>query len=174
MWTVRISPNCSGGLHSRFTTRRKCFPSYRRRILSLSLSLFLAANPASVSYIRVKHTFMGFYTAKYEGRPRWGRVAPRTGMSHVRSGECFVMPAMSEPTLLAKRSIFQGIITIGKWWLCIGCLLGYLPMEGDRFSSQVHVSHELECSSLQQLHLAPMYTAGLTDLLAWPTLRSAK
>lgn len=87
---------------------------------SLSLSLFLAANPASVSYIRVKHTFMGFYTAKYEGRPRWGRVAPRTGMSHVRSGECFVMPAMSEPTLLAKRSIFQGKITIGKWRLCIG------------------------------------------------------
>ena len=45
------------------------FPSYRRRILSPSL--FHAANPASVSYIRVKHTFMGFYTAKYEGRPRW-------------------------------------------------------------------------------------------------------
>ena len=34
----------------------------------------------------------------------------------------------------------------------------------DKFSSQVHVSHELECSSLQQLHLAPMYTAGLVGL----------
>ena len=26
-------------------------------------------------------------------------------------------------------------------------------------------------NSSVQLHLAPMYTAGLTDLLAWPTLR---
>ena len=87
------------------------FPLIDVASFPLPLSLFTAANPASVSYIRVKHTFMGFYTAKYEGRPRWGRVAPRTGMSHVRSGECFVMPAMSELTLFWAR----GNIAIGKW-----------------------------------------------------------